>query len=49
LPEKIKAGSVSDVPWYLADAFPTFSEIGNAHDLVPDDLDGLSVLPTLLG
>ena len=48
-PKKIKAGSVSDVPWYFADAFPTFSEIGNAHDLVPDDLDGLSVLPTLLG
>jgi arylsulfatase A-like enzyme len=48
-PGKIKAGSVSEVPWYFADALPTLAELGGARDLTPDDLDGKSVLPTLLG
>ena len=48
-PSRIEAGSVSEAPWYFTDAFPTLAEIGNARDLVPDNLDGKSVLPTLIG
>lgn len=48
-PGRIKAGSVSAVPWYFADAFPTLAELAGATALAPNDLDGKSVLPTLLG
>lgn len=48
-PGKIAAGSVTNVPSYFADAFPTLAEIVKAADLVPDDVDGKSVLPTLVG
>lgn len=48
-PGRVKAGSVSSVPWYFADAFRTLAEIGNVSDLVPEDVDGVSVLPTILG
>jgi arylsulfatase A-like enzyme len=40
---------VSKVPWYFADAFSTLAQIGQASEMVPDDLDGVSVLPTILG
>jgi arylsulfatase A len=48
-PGKIKAGAVSDLPWYFPDVMPTFAEIGGATQHVPKDLDGISILPTLLG
>ena len=48
-PGKISPGSVSDVPSYFADAFPTLAEIGKASDIVPGGVDGRSILPTLLG
>jgi arylsulfatase A-like enzyme len=46
-PGKVAAGSVSDAPWYFADVLPTLCEIGGAK--VTSPVDGLSILPTLLG
>ena len=48
-PGKVKAGAASDQVWSFADVLPTLAEAGGAK--IPDelDLDGASVLPTLLG
>jgi len=48
-PGKIKPGTVSDLPWYFPDVMPTLAEIAGVADQVPDGIDGISVLPTLLG
>ena len=48
-PGRITPGTVSDVPWYFADAFSTLAEIRQASVRVPEDVDGVSVRPTLLG
>ncbi|NND97750.1 MAG: sulfatase-like hydrolase/transferase [Pirellulaceae bacterium] len=46
-PGKIPAGVTSDFIWDMRDVFPTACEIAGA--MPPTDLDGMSVLPTLLG
>jgi arylsulfatase A-like enzyme len=46
-PGKIKAGSSSDHISAFWDVFPTFAEITGAK--LPEGLDGISFLPTLLG
>lgn len=46
-PEKIKGGQVSDLLFNQVDVFPTLTDIAGAKS--PDDLDGLSILPTLIG
>jgi hypothetical protein len=46
-PGKIKAGQVSDLLFYQPDVLPTLAELTGAG--VPDDVDGISILPTLLG
>jgi len=46
-PGKIKAGAASDFPWAFWDFLPTAAEIIKAKS--PKDIDGISVLPTLLG
>ena len=46
-PEKIAAGAVSDQPWYFADVMPTLADLAGAAP--PENIDGLSVAPTLLG
>lgn len=46
-PGKIEAGSKTDHISAFWDVLPTFSELVNLK--VPDDIDGLSFLPTLLG
>lgn len=46
-PGHVPAGKVSDVPWYFADVLPTLAELGGGK--LPAGIDGLSVLPTLLG
>ena len=46
--DKIKAGRVSSHPWYFPDVMPTFAEIGGVSTEVPEDIDGISILPTLL-
>ena len=46
-PGKVPAGRTSDVPWYFADVLPTLTELGGGT--LPAGIDGVSVLPTLLG
>ena len=48
-PARVEAGCVSDAVWSFADVLPTLAELGGAE--LPDgmELDGVSVLPTLLG
>ena len=48
-PGRIKPGSVSDHPWYFPDVMPTLAEIADVSGEVPKDIDGISILPTLLG
>ena len=47
-PGKIKGGQVSNLITYSADLMPTVAEIIKAEKAVPADIDGLSILPTLL-
>ncbi|MBL7185148.1 MAG: arylsulfatase [Phycisphaerae bacterium] len=46
-PGKVGAGEISDAVWYFADLLPTLAELTGAKP--PSDIDGISVLPALLG
>lgn len=46
-PGKIKAGAVSDHLWYFPDVMPTLAELAEIDP--PDNIDGISITPTLLG
>jgi arylsulfatase A len=46
-PGRIRAGATSDLPAALWDLLPTFTEAAGAE--TPADVDGVSLLPTLLG
>ena len=46
-PGKINPGQTSDLIWCQIDIFPTLAELTKAK--APDDLDGISILPTILG
>ena len=46
-PGKIAAGRVSSHLWYFPDVFPTLAELGGAEQ--PDGIDGISIVPELLG
>jgi arylsulfatase A-like enzyme len=46
-PGKIPAGKVSDQVWAFWDFLPTAAEI--AREKAPENIDGISMLPTLLG
>ncbi len=46
-PGRVRSGSVSDHPWYFADVMPTLAELAGAKP--PAGIDGISVVPTLLG
>jgi arylsulfatase A-like enzyme len=46
-PGKIKAGQVSDLLFYQPDVLPTLAELTDTKP--PADIDGLSILPELLG
>ncbi len=48
-PGRIRPGSVSDLPCYFPDVMPTLAELAGATKLVPTDIDGISIVPTLLG
>ncbi|NQV26057.1 MAG: sulfatase-like hydrolase/transferase [Rhodopirellula sp.] len=46
-PGKIDPGRVSDLLWYFPDVLPTVAELAGAK--TPKDVDGMSILPELLG
>lgn len=46
-PGRIEAGAVSDYPWAFWDLLPTAAELAGAK--APKEVDGVSVLPVLLG
>jgi arylsulfatase A-like enzyme len=46
-PGRIKPGAKSDLPWYFADVLPTLTELAGAD--TPKNIDGISIVPTLLG
>jgi arylsulfatase A-like enzyme len=46
-PGEIKAGTTNDQPWAFWDFLPTAADIATTK--VPEKIDGISMLPTLLG
>jgi arylsulfatase A-like enzyme len=47
-PGKVPAGKLNTIAvWYFADVLPTLADLVGAK--IPPDIDGISVLPTLLG
>jgi len=46
-PHKVPAGKVSTAVWYFADLLPTLAELVGIKP--PDNIDGISVLPAILG
>jgi len=48
-PGKVKPGGVSDLPVYFPDVMPTLCDLAGATSLMPKHVDGLSIVPTLLG
>ncbi|MCC6699837.1 MAG: arylsulfatase [Candidatus Hydrogenedentes bacterium] len=48
-PGHIAAASESDFAWTFSDILPTLAELAGAESALPAALDGLSILPSLLG
>lgn len=48
-PSKIKPGTTSDHICAFQDILPTLSKVAGVSDKNPDDIDGISFAPTLLG
>jgi arylsulfatase A-like enzyme len=48
-PGHIAAGSESAHPWYFCDLMPTFAELCGASEAVPGGIDGMSIVPALIG
>lgn len=48
-PGTIEPGTESDLPCYFPDVMPTLAELAGAGEHVPDDIDGISIVPTLRG
>ena len=46
-PGKVAAGTSNNTAWYFADVLPTVAELAGAN--VPASIDGISVLPSILG
>jgi arylsulfatase A-like enzyme len=48
-PGKIPGGVVSEHACYFADMMPTFADLAGALSYIPANVDGLSIVPTLIG
>lgn len=48
-PGRIEPGATSDLPWYFPDVMPTLADLAGIPGEVPKDIDGISIVPTLLG
>ncbi|QDT37869.1 arylsulfatase [Stratiformator vulcanicus] len=48
-PGHIAAGSNSDLPTYFPDVMPTLCELAGIADAPPQNIDGISIVPTLVG
>ncbi len=48
-PGRIKAGTESHLPCYFPDVMPTLAELGGVSKEVPENTDGISIVPALLG
>ncbi len=48
-PGPVEAGATSDLPAYFPDFMPTIADLTGTADHLPEDIDGLSLTPTLLG
>ena len=46
-PGAIRGAQVSDLLWYFPDVLPTLAQLAGAK--VPEDIDGISIVPELLG
>lgn len=46
-PGTVSPNTTSDAPWYFADVLPTLADLAKAK--IPSPIDGISVLPTILG
>ncbi|MCB1120996.1 MAG: arylsulfatase [Verrucomicrobiae bacterium] len=46
-PGVVGAGAIDDTPWMFVDVLPTLADLAGAH--YPDNLDGVSLLPTIRG
>ncbi len=46
-PGRVRAGATSDLAWYFPDVLPTLADLARAD--IPPGLDGVSIVPTLLG
>ncbi|MFL3657681.1 MAG: arylsulfatase [Opitutales bacterium] len=46
-PGQVAAEETNDTAWYFADALPTFAELAGLN--APSGIDGVSMLPTILG
>jgi arylsulfatase len=47
-PEKIRSNSTTNLLTYFPDIMPTLAELAKASQYVPEDIDGLSIVSTLL-
>ncbi|MBA3316383.1 MAG: arylsulfatase [Planctomycetota bacterium] len=47
--DRVADGTTSDLPTYFPDWLPTLLDLAGAAASIPDDVDGLSFAPTLLG
>ncbi len=48
-PGKVPSGRVTDLPTYFPDVMPTLCDLAGATPRMPEAIDGLSIVPTLLG
>lgn len=46
-PGRVPVGKTSDTPWYFPDVLPTLADVADAP--FSADVDGISILPTILG